>query len=293
MLGGGPFNVNIKCKKRLSIPRSRDLSLPDEPIAATGIRFEDSNPRSPLHIDSLKTGAGIICHKQLDALHWGVTDPWFCESHFAQFRGFLSFGMSQSNPPFVHTSQLGLPGCWRRFGYSHSAETFAAWSASSPSQLEMGLLTSRTRVSVRARGFAMTTEYHRPSRQRAEPAPLDSASTNFANASEAEFARILDFYHIAWQYEPRAFAIAWDEAGNITSSFTPDFYLPEHDLYIELTTLRQPLVTRKNRKIRRLRELYPEVNLKVFYGADYRKLLEKFAGSGAWQEEPVGNDDKS
>jgi hypothetical protein len=139
----------------------------------------------------------------------------------------------------------------------------------------------------------MTTEYHRPSGQRVEPAPLGSASTNFANASEAEFARILDFYHITWQYEPRAFAIAWDEAGNITSSFTPDFYLPEHDLYIELTTLRQPLVTRKNRKIRRLRELYPEVNLKVFYGADYRKLLEKFAGSRAWQEEPEGNDDQS
>jgi hypothetical protein len=106
----------------------------------------------------------------------------------------------------------------------------------------------------------------------------------FANESEAEFARILTFYHIEWQYEPRAFAIEWSEAGQATSFFTPDFYLPQHDLYIELTTLRQPLVTRKNRKIRRLRELYPEVNLKVLYAADYRKLIEKFAGSGAWQE---------
>lgn len=139
----------------------------------------------------------------------------------------------------------------------------------------------------------MTTEYHKPSRRSAAPTPPNSATTSFANASEAEFARILDFYRIAWQYEPRAFAIAWDEAGNITSSFTPDFYLPGHDLYIELTTLRQPLVTRKNRKIRRLRELYPEVNLKVFYGADYRKLLEKFAGSSAWQEATEGDDDES
>jgi hypothetical protein len=105
----------------------------------------------------------------------------------------------------------------------------------------------------------------------------------FANESEAELARILTFYHIEWQYEPRAFAIEWDEAGAATSFFTPDFYLPQHDLYIELTTLRQPLVTRKNRKVRRLRELYPEVNLKVLYAADYRKLIEKFAGSGAWQ----------
>jgi hypothetical protein len=106
----------------------------------------------------------------------------------------------------------------------------------------------------------------------------------FANDSEAEFARILTFYHIEWQYEPRAFAIEWNEAGEAAGFFTPDFYLPQHDLYIELTTLRQPLVTRKNRKIRRLRELYPDIHLKVLYAADYRKLIEKFAGSGAWQD---------
>ena len=111
----------------------------------------------------------------------------------------------------------------------------------------------------------------------------------FANESEAELARILTFYHIEWQYEPRAFAIEWNDAGEATAFFTPDFYLPQHDLYIELTTLRQPLVTRKNRKVRRLRELYPEVNLKVLYAADYRKLIEKFAGSGAWQTNGKGN----
>jgi len=112
----------------------------------------------------------------------------------------------------------------------------------------------------------------------------------FAHESESEFARILDFYHIAWQYEPRTFAIEWDEAGNVTSSFTPDFYLPEHDLYVELTTLRQPLVTRKNRKVRRLKELYPELNVKVLYGSDYRKLVEKFAASGTWR--PAASEDE-
>ncbi|HKQ07695.1 MAG TPA: hypothetical protein VJ464_21390 [Blastocatellia bacterium] len=111
-----------------------------------------------------------------------------------------------------------------------------------------------------------------------------SKPARFANESEAEFARILSFYNIEWQYEPRSFAIEWDAAGAATSFFTPDFYLPQHNVYIELTTLRQPLVTRKNRKIRRLRELYPEVHLKVLYAADYRKLIEKFAGSSAWQE---------
>ena len=108
---------------------------------------------------------------------------------------------------------------------------------------------------------------------------------SFAHESEAEFARILDFYHIVWQYEPRTFPIEWDEEGNATKSFTPDFYLPQHDLYIELTTLKQSLVTKKNRKVRRLRELYPEVNIKILYASDYRKLVEKFAGSGNWQDE--------
>jgi hypothetical protein len=98
----------------------------------------------------------------------------------------------------------------------------------------------------------------------------------FANASEAEFARILDFYQIEWQYEPRSFPLEWDGGGEAAESFTPDFYLPQFDLFIELTTLKQDLVTKKNRKIRRLREQYPTVNLKVFYGRDYRKLLERF-----------------
>lgn len=98
----------------------------------------------------------------------------------------------------------------------------------------------------------------------------------FAHASEEQFARFLDFYNIEWRYEPTCFPIEWDEHGGVIESFTPDFYLPRFDLYVELTTMKQSLVTRKNRKIRRMRELYPEINLKVLYGRDYRKLLFKF-----------------
>lgn len=117
-----------------------------------------------------------------------------------------------------------------------------------------------------------------------EPATQSAHPVTFAHESEAEFARILDFYHIAWQYEPRTFAIEWDEEGSVAASFTPDFYLPEHDTYIELTTLKQSLVTKKNRKVRMLRELYPEVSIKMLYASDYRKLVDKFAASGTWQE---------
>lgn len=121
----------------------------------------------------------------------------------------------------------------------------------------------------------------------------DSDHTSFAHPSEEEFARILDFYHIAWEYEPRAFAVEWDDEGNVVKSFTPDFYLTEHDLYIELTTLKQSLVTKKNRKVRRLRELYPEINIKVLYASDFRKLIEKFSASGTWdKQEHVGEDEE-
>lgn len=110
----------------------------------------------------------------------------------------------------------------------------------------------------------------------------DAAATRprFAHASEEEFARLLDFYGIRWEYEPRSFPLERDDAGRVLESFSPDFYLPDFDLYIELTTLKQSLVTRKNRKVRRLRELYPEIRLKIFYGRDFRSLLFKYGLAG-------------
>ncbi len=98
----------------------------------------------------------------------------------------------------------------------------------------------------------------------------------FAHSSEREFARLLDFYDVLWEYEPRAFAIEWDTAGNPIRQFRPDFYLPDDDLYIEITTMNQKLVTKKNRKVRRLRELYPDVRCKVFYRRDFHHLLVKY-----------------
>ena len=98
----------------------------------------------------------------------------------------------------------------------------------------------------------------------------------FAHASEAELARILDFYEVAWEYEPHTFPILYDRAGTVRESFSPDFYLPELDLYVEITTLKQRLVRKKNRKLRRLRDLYPGVRIKLLYARDFRALLLKY-----------------
>ena len=98
----------------------------------------------------------------------------------------------------------------------------------------------------------------------------------FANPSEELFANLLDFYRIAWEYEPRSFPVQYGPDGNPAESFTPDFYLPEFDLYVELTTMKQSLVTRKNRKVRLLRELYPHINIQVFYLKDFENLIFKY-----------------
>jgi hypoxanthine phosphoribosyltransferase len=94
----------------------------------------------------------------------------------------------------------------------------------------------------------------------------------FVHPSELEFARFLDYYRIRWVYEPVAFPIAW-EGSRVTEMFAPDFLLPEHDLYVEITTMKQSLVTPKNRKVRRLRELYPDVKVKLLYRKDFEQLL--------------------
>ena len=98
----------------------------------------------------------------------------------------------------------------------------------------------------------------------------------FAHASEAELARILDFYAVRWEYEPHTFPVLWTLDGTVIESFSPDFYLPDLDLYLELTTLKQSLVRKKNRKLRRLRELYPDIRIKLFYARDFRALMLKF-----------------
>jgi hypoxanthine phosphoribosyltransferase len=116
------------------------------------------------------------------------------------------------------------------------------------------------------------------------PEPASPATPRFAHPSEAEFARLLDFYGVHWQYEPRSFPLRY-QGGQLVEAFTPDFYLPDYNTFIELTTLRQSLITYKNRKLRLMRELHPDVTVKLINKRDYLKLLEKFG------VDPRGNSD--
>ncbi len=122
-----------------------------------------------------------------------------------------------------------------------------------------------------------------PKRHAGEPIP-------FSHPAEEAFARVLDFYQIQWQREPTTFPLEWDEDGHVIAAFSPDFYLVSDDLYIELTTMKQSLVTKKNRKLRLLRELYPDVRCKLMYRKDVMNLAVKYGLFGDTVE-PAAEDD--
>ena len=113
------------------------------------------------------------------------------------------------------------------------------------------------------------------------PGDLPHDAVAFDHPSERDFARVLDFYGVEWRYEPRTFVLSENADGHPTEAFSPDFYLPDLDLYIELTTLKQRLVTKKNRKIRELRERYPGVNVMILYRRDWQNLAVKYGMDAA------------
>ena len=102
----------------------------------------------------------------------------------------------------------------------------------------------------------------------------------FSHPSEVELAQVLDFFGIAWRYEPTTFPIAWDEQGNLKEAFTPDFYLVDQELYVELTTLRAKLMRVKHRKIKRMAELYPDINVRLWSRSDFMGFMRRFGLNG-------------
>jgi hypoxanthine phosphoribosyltransferase len=103
-----------------------------------------------------------------------------------------------------------------------------------------------------------------------------TVAPRFANDAELECAKILDYYGVPWEYEPRTFVLERDAAGRPVEAFTPDFYLPDQDLYLEITMMKQSLVTRKNRKLRKLRALHPDIRAKLFYKRDIERLAQRY-----------------
>jgi cytidylate kinase len=177
----------------------------------------------------------------------------------------------------------------RRFGRSHSRlhefdvilndnqqtpemlASVAEAAIKSRGLLEQGMLSAAAEAQVE---FQARLQLARFGLTPPDRAPAER--NGFSHPTEEIFARLLDFYRIEWQYEPRSFPLQWDKDGHVMEAFTPDFFLPAFDLYVELTTMKQALVTKKNRKIRLLRTIYPHVNIQVFYQKDIQDLIVKY-----------------
>ena len=144
-------------------------------------------------------------------------------------------------------------------------------AAGSRALVEQGLMSEALEAEIQFRIRLLLAKHRiRP------PGNVSLKRAVFSHPSEEIFANLLDFYRITWEYEPRSFPLQWGKDNNVLEAFTPDFYLPEFDLYIELTTMKQALVTKKNRKIKLLREIYPDVNIQIFYQKDFQNLIFKY-----------------
>jgi len=107
-------------------------------------------------------------------------------------------------------------------------------------------------------------------------AEVSPSQHHFAHESEVEFASILNFYQVSWSYEPKTFPLLWSKEGQLTECFTPDFYLPDQRLFIELTTVKPRLMAKKRRKIKLLNELYPHIKIRLIQGRDFHQLMWKY-----------------
>ena len=151
----------------------------------------------------------------------------------------------------------------------------------SPEQFDLILNTDRLSVDECVDAIAELARKHdlrvRLSESNENSGTIDHQTRNtaFKNETEEEFARILSMYNIEWLYEPKTFPVEWDAEGNVTMAISPDFYLPRFNLYLELTTMDQRYVTKKNKKMRLVKELYPGTNIRIVYKKDFNELVDR------------------
>lgn len=89
----------------------------------------------------------------------------------------------------------------------------------------------------------------------------------FYSRWEANFARILNLLGIPWLYQCKTF----DIGGHM---YTPDFYLPDSDTWIEIKNF---LSEYSRKRDENFRKMYPDLELMLILKGDYLELQEEFA----------------
>ena len=94
-----------------------------------------------------------------------------------------------------------------------------------------------------------------------------SKTLYFYSRWEANIARLFNFLGIKWIHQPRTFDLG-------SQTYTPDFYLPDYDIYIEVKNFLGRYSKIRDRKFR---ELYPNTKLILLLKKDYLELERKYS----------------
>ena len=89
----------------------------------------------------------------------------------------------------------------------------------------------------------------------------------FYSRWEANIARLFNYLGIRWQHQPKIFNL-------VSQNYTPDFYLPDDDIYIEVKNFLWKYSKIRDRKFRKL---YPDIKLTLLLKKDYLELEKKYS----------------
>ena len=112
------------------------------------------------------------------------------------------------------------------------------------------------------------------------PAATGASETpRFAHPVERALSGVLDELGVRWRYEPHTFVLGRHPSGSVSAAFTPDFYLPDLDLYLECSVARTGLLRRKRRKIEATQRRYGVV-VHLVRRSDFETLVRRWSLRG-------------
>jgi hypothetical protein len=88
---------------------------------------------------------------------------------------------------------------------------------------------------------------------------------------EANVARILKHFSIEYSFEQKSFLLNKPEGGQ--TRYTPDFYLPQYDTYIEV---KGRWYSDGKSKFQLCKEQYPNIKIKLVDGKKYKRLEKRY-----------------
>jgi len=107
----------------------------------------------------------------------------------------------------------------------------------------------------------------------------DLNDTFFRSSWEANVARYFNFVGIKWEFESKTFWFENIKRGN--RSYTPDFYLPEEDRYVEVKGW---MDKSSKTKLKRMAKYYPNIKIEIIAKDEYKAIAKWKRLIPNWEE---------